>query len=1142
MSSPRGLGAVVILLETDRYSKQRCYGRKHTLNEAVANSKNTRIMADSAVVNIVQSQNDARKYRFILLDNGLKTLLISDPPSTNQKPLASHMTTEERTTNNGENLDTDDDESRSSDGSEYSSATATDDEQGSSDSDSYNLSDGISHRPTQANMDSNSDKLSAAALCVAIGSFSDPPDIPGLAHFLEHMVFMGSEKYPNENGFDSYLGKHGGSSDAFTDCEQTMFHFDVEKNYFERALDRFAQFFIRPLMKKDAVDRETEAVDSEFEVALPDDDNRIEQLLGNLANEFHPMSKFLWGNAETLKVRPKATGIDIYQRLKEFWEKHYRAQNMTLVVQAKDSLDVLEKMIRSIFSAIPSSFEPNTSFSHLDPPYEMSVFNKVYKVIPVQDNHILILTWALPSVLSHYRVKPLYYLGWLLGHEGKGSIDSYLKKRHLAFDLEAGAEDSGTENNSSCSLFQIQITLTDEGFKNVDEVIKAIFQYLSMLRKFGPQRQIFDEIKMIQENQFMWIEQIEPQEYVQELALAMVLYKPEDYLTGSSLLWDYDEKLINDCTDALTCEKVNIVIMSNTYQEKGICDKECPWFKTRYGIEEIPNDWLDKWKAPELNAELHLPAPNKFIATDFSLKEADIPASSFPVIINEGPINKLSYKKDNIFSVPRAFVYIFLKSNFINRSAQSMCMTDIYVKLLEKSLTELAYDASQADLSYAIKAFSSGVVIKIGGFSQKMAELFQVIVDKVFKLELLEKEFEMAKDEWKTIYHNHSIKPSSLNKDLRLSLLVHNHWTMIDRLYCLPSITSQLISDFIKEFLSTAATEMLIQGNITVQEAKELENYLLEKMDLSSRSPLPLQTTSISPQDDEIVVTELPDYAIYHRTNNLNTNDDNCVITNYYQHGPTGIREQQMMQLLLTHMEEPCFDTLRTNKQLGYIVYSSSRQTHGILGYSITIQSQSTKFSMRYLDEEIENFLNNFKIKIDRMKSERFNRLVKSIITLKRCEDTNMKEEVERNWGEIIDGTYLFNRLQREIQELEQINLEDFKLWSSKHLSTSEVRRKFGVQIIGTTSSKQAKKTSSAPSIGKRPGSSLETSKKHHRSHAGMQAGSSSKKKTCAVSKRIDDDVLRLNSKSTDAHGNLYVKDISAFKTSCKKYPASKIL
>ena len=49
------------------------------------------------------------------------------------------------------------------------------------------------------------ERMAAASLCINVGSFSDPPDIPGLAHFLEHMVFMGSDKYPQENALDEFL-------------------------------------------------------------------------------------------------------------------------------------------------------------------------------------------------------------------------------------------------------------------------------------------------------------------------------------------------------------------------------------------------------------------------------------------------------------------------------------------------------------------------------------------------------------------------------------------------------------------------------------------------------------------------------------------------------------------------------------------------------------------------------------------------------------------------------------------------------------------------------------------------------------------------------------------------------------------------
>ncbi|KAJ8306017.1 hypothetical protein KUTeg_016562 [Tegillarca granosa] len=126
--------------------------------------------------------------------------------------------------------------------------------------------DGISHgMPLEHN-----EKKSAAALCIGTGSFSDPEDIPGFAHFLEHMVFMGSEKYPKENELDDFLGKHGGYSNAWTDCERTCFYFEIERKYFYKALDKFAQFFICPLLLENAVDREIQAVDSVIPVKNTD--------------------------------------------------------------------------------------------------------------------------------------------------------------------------------------------------------------------------------------------------------------------------------------------------------------------------------------------------------------------------------------------------------------------------------------------------------------------------------------------------------------------------------------------------------------------------------------------------------------------------------------------------------------------------------------------------------------------------------------------------------------------------------------------------------------------------------------------------------------------------------------------------------
>lgn len=90
------------------------------------------------------------------------------------------------------------------------------------------------------------------------------------------MLFLGTEKYPDEDDYETYLNRHGGFSNAYTDMEDTNYYFSIITDAEEcaktgrttqalaGALDRFAQFFIAPTFDRDAVDRELRAIDSEY--------------------------------------------------------------------------------------------------------------------------------------------------------------------------------------------------------------------------------------------------------------------------------------------------------------------------------------------------------------------------------------------------------------------------------------------------------------------------------------------------------------------------------------------------------------------------------------------------------------------------------------------------------------------------------------------------------------------------------------------------------------------------------------------------------------------------------------------------------------------------------------------------------------
>lgn len=158
------------------------------------------------------------------------------------------------------------------------------------------------------------------------GSLYDPENIPGLAHFLEHMLFLGTSKYPDPESYDSFLTQSGGSNNAYTDEEKTVFFNKVADTAFEEALDRFAEFFKTPLFNRKYEEKEVNAIDAEHQKNIPNDDERAWYTIRSLAKG--PMSRFATGSTATLSTIPKKSGIDVVESLQDFHTKYYCGSNM----------------------------------------------------------------------------------------------------------------------------------------------------------------------------------------------------------------------------------------------------------------------------------------------------------------------------------------------------------------------------------------------------------------------------------------------------------------------------------------------------------------------------------------------------------------------------------------------------------------------------------------------------------------------------------------------------------------------------------------------------------------------------------------------------------------------------------------------
>ena len=590
-------------------------------------------------VTVIKSPSDHRTYKALELPNGLRALLIHDP----EIRAGSTVESEKGPARKHEEI-VDDDASMS---------LGEDDSSGSSDGDSednYEESGGSEgddeeeeehehvrqHHPRALHGDGGSVKKAAAALSVGIGYYSDPLHLQGLSHYLEHMLFMGSEKYPDENDYDAFLSANSGSSNACTEEEATTYHFDCASAALESALDRFAQFFVAPLVKADALEREVLAVDNEFSGVLQSDGCRQMQLRAHTSREDHPAHKFGWGNRKSLVDDPATAGHDVRAELLKHYKGQYSAERMNLVVLGGESMETMQNWVEAKFAAVPCGKGPRPRYGSCGLPFSAENSGQFAILPAVRDEHRLSAVFQLPSLEKEYSKKAEDYLSHNIGHEGKGSLLAALKARGWATDLCAGVQDQ----TSAAYLFEISISLTEAGLSAGHgcglAVAEVLFQYLSMLRAGEPQKWAWDEMAAIAEMKWRFLEEEDAAEYVAQIASDMHQYKPEDTLIGSYLYEKFDPELISNLLAKMTPTTVRLDLLTKNFEDcKAQLEKLSPakletgvepWFNFPYVFANLPFEILEEWTNAGCPKDLALPSPNPYLATDFTLL-SDILAS-----------------------------------------------------------------------------------------------------------------------------------------------------------------------------------------------------------------------------------------------------------------------------------------------------------------------------------------------------------------------------------------------------------------------------------------------------------------------------------------------------------------------------------
>ncbi len=970
-----------------------------------------------------KSESDKKTYKVIRLANNLTALLVSDGPELY------HI----------------EDFYKIPDSSSESSYSSSSEEE---------IDDDPAYESCQTLENVKNDKFAACALSVNVGGFCDPAEIPGLAHFLEHMVFMGSNKYPKENQFDVFIQKHGGSTNAVTSCECTTFYFDCNVRHLFKALDMFSQFFISPLLKKESMVREREAVDSEFDLATSSDSARIEQLIGMFASDENPAGKFTWGNSRTLKDRVSEN--ELYKSLQAFHEKYYSANLMTLAILAKLPIDTLENCALECFSQVPDRRVPKPTFTITKPLFVKERFHRMYYVHSVKDVTKLTLMWEFPPVEGLYHSKPDELISWLLAHEGKGSLLSYLKSKLWAIGLWGGITNDSMYCNSLYSLFRLEIGLSEDGFKHILDVIKATFSFIKLVQRSLPHRRIFDEIKTLSDIEFRFQEEQTTTEFVENIVEDMHCYPSKDYLTGPRLYFDYKPEEVVRLLSYIRPETVNIIVRAKEFDKSIKLDQTERWFQTKYCSKEISSKLLQTWQSVEPYAEYNLPSPNPFISNNFTILEVcDSYDCKYPVKVKSTNTMEIWHKLDTTFRLPIGCINLHFLSAVGLESCESMVMLDLFTGMLTYLLMEDAYPANMAQLFYSIEvSMRGGLWLKLKGFNDKLSTLLDTIIKcmKNFSQEFNANMFNTMKAELKKNYRNALLKRNNLVLELRYSITEEPYYNTSEKYETVSGINETDFLDFIQRFFSSAYVQCLVQGNMSRESA----------IGVCTESVKVFNTKPVAKKDlPYIRIRRIPIGQKCVAMKTFNDLDTNSATVNYYQWGMGNMSHVVRLELLVKLMEEKVFNVLRTKEQLGYEVYCTYRNNFGILGFTITVHSSSSKFDTSFIEERISNFMQTFYNSLSTYKSDEFFKEREALIKSKSIVYDNLKQEVEYNFREIVTEEYIFDRRWKEVDCLNKVTLKDVQnMLASIIKKGSDRNRRLTIQVLGN----KAKVASPAPS------------------------------------------------------------------------------
>lgn len=841
-------------------------------------------------------------------------------------------------------------------------------------------------------------EIAAVSLAVGVGSFQNPEHQQGLAHYLEHMLFLGTEKYPEPNTLQKFIDQNSGSWNAYTAQDHTNYFFSVPTAKLDTALDMFSDYFKAPRFDLEYSDKERNAVNSEWSMGRSQDGRILYYLDGLTGNPEHPASQLAVGNLETLADKP---GSVLNDELKAFYERYYSANIMRLVMVSNLPLAEQEALARKHFAGVVDK--------HIDEP-EVKVpgitadeMGKKIHYTSVMDLKYLKVSFPIDNNQKLWRQKPNEYVVYLIASEEPGTLAQTLREKNLAKALYAQVNPESLDSGGS---FDIYADLTDEGMKRRDEIVAAIFSYLDLLRAQGVDEKYFLEQKAISEKKFDNLEMQQPLQTAVGLAAELLTYRPGWVIAHDYHYEDFNAKAVRSVLSEMTPQRARIWYIS----QNEAAETPVPFHEGKYAVEDITDTDMQRWQQLAKGYAFQLPEENEL----FTRESAPVVKRTLesPTEIMKAPGLEVWLTHSEYFQDQKGRFDLVFNSSLAGESARNKMLGKLLVSIIQDQQLTLMDRAQQAGIGINFNFDSNGFVVSLSEFNAKHPLLLERVLDSLHNWEVSDKAFAKAMDSQRQeLINREKAPPFRQMFDLMERQLVAGGWSREDEKAALETISKADLLAFFKRMLSESHMRVFAYGNYSKQQVTAMVKMAESKLPAHSKTP-PLYQL---PYKTPVSGTSL------HYEEAIEGHTDNSILELFVMPEQSDAGKAQAL-VLNDLLRTSFFTQLRTNEQLGYVVGTAPKVTDDYPGIMFFVQSNTA--DLPALKTRIDRFRQEFLEELEATDPAVIEQIKQAQLHKLNKEPSDFNEELQPWLSDFYQAHLEFDSRERLKAALPEVSLE----------------------------------------------------------------------------------------------------------------------